>query len=291
MSDASVPGWRSAAMAGVMTIGVLAIGAAAIYGGAVGAGRYLDARAISEMRPSVARLMVQDTVNTVIGAESAYMAGLMGAHAEATGPVSREFRSLQDRFERAAGAPEYRTAGAERQAESPLTEAQLIELARAVIDRHEGLRDLLETARSRLSGAGLDREGERDLAALLIMDRLVGDGSLGVAPAIADRIRELTAGALADPELAARAGPVRDLVGERLPAHLALSPSAAAEAGNLINGAPGVDRLEIRSTMGQKHAVSLGPAGTYRNVAHVEVRDPFAEGARIRLDGEPAPDP
>ncbi len=155
----------------------------------------------------------------------------------------------------------------------------------------ERLRDLLETARSRLSGAGLDREGERDLAALLIMDRLVGEGTLGVAPRIADRIRELTEGALADPEVAARAGAVRTLVEERLPAHLALSPSAAAEAGNLINGAPGVDRLEIRSTMGQKHSLGLVPAGTYRNVAHVEVRDPFSEGARIRLDQEPTPAP
>lgn len=290
MSDVSVTDWRSAAMAGVMTIGALAIGAAAIYGGAVGAGRYLDARAISEMRPAVAQLMVQDTVQTVVSAESAYMSGLMGAYASDGVEVSREFRRLQGVFETGAGSSEYREAGARAQTEAPLSETQILELARDVVERHEGLRDLLQTARAELSGTGLDRSGQRDVAALLIMDQLVRDGAIEIAPEIAERIGELTEEALLDPTVSGRAGAVRALVRAGLTEHLGRSPSVAAEAGTLTNMAPGVDRLEIGSTMGQKHSLSLRPAGTYRNVAHVEVTDPFSEGVRIQLDGETNPD-
>jgi len=66
-------------MTGVMGVGMLAIGAAAIYGASMGMGQYLDAHAISDMGPATVQLMVRDTVGTVVGAESAYMSGLMGA--------------------------------------------------------------------------------------------------------------------------------------------------------------------------------------------------------------------
>ena len=278
-------------MAAVMRIGAVAIGAAAIYGGAVLAGWHLDARAVSEMRPATAQLMVRDTVSTVIGAESDYMAGMMGAYADGAGTVSREFRSLQREFGRAEIPNAYQLAGAAALAETPLDESGLIELARAVLDRHEGLRDLLQTARAELSGTGLSRERQGDVAALLIMDQLASGGALAVAPSIAARIGELTGEALSDPAVAGRADAIRALVDAGLTAHLARSPSAAAEAVNLVNGAPGMDRLEIQSEMGQKHSVRLEPAGTYRNVAHAEVADPFAQGVRVRLDWGVAPGP
>lgn len=288
MSDATVTDWRSTAMAGVLAIGAIAMGAAAITGGAIGIGRYLDARAISEMRPAVAQLMVQDTVSTVIGAESAYMAGMMGAYADGADQVSREFRSLQREFGRSEIPDAYQLAGAAVQAEAPLDEAGLIALARAVLDRHEGLRDLLRTARSELSGSGLSRERQGDVAALLIMDRLTGGGALQIAPSISARIGELAGEALSDPAVAERADAIRAVVDAGLTRHLVRSPSAAAEAVNLVNGAPGVDRLEIRSELGQKHSVRLEPAGTYRNVGHAEVADPFAQGVRVRLEDGPS---
>lgn len=288
MSETTMTDQRSAAMAAVMRIGAVAIGAAAIYGGAVLAGWHLDARAVSEMRPATAQLMVRDTVSTVIGAESDYMAGMMGAYADGAGTVSREFRSLQREFGRAEIPNAYQLAGAAAQAETPLDESGLIELARAVLDRHEGLRDLLQTARAELSGTGLSRERQGDVAALLIMDQLASGGALAVAPSIAARIGELTGDALSDPAVAGRADAIRALVDAGLTAHLARSPSAAAEAVNLVNGAPGMDRLEIQSEMGQKHSVRLEPAGTYRNVAHAEVADPFAQGVRVRLEDGPS---
>ncbi len=126
------------------------------------------------------------------------------------------------------------------------------------------------------------------MAALLIMDQLASGGALAVAPSIAARIGELTGEALSDPAVAGRADAIRALVDAGLTAHLARSPSAAAEAVNLVNGAPGMDRLEIQSEMGQKHSVRLEPAGTYRNVAHAEVADPFAQGVRVRLEDGPS---
>jgi len=289
MSDASVTtNWKSTAMAGVMTVGIIAIGAAAIVGGSVGVGRYLDARAISEMRPAVAQLMVQDTVRTVVDAESAYMSGLMDAYASGDAEVSREFRRFQGIFKGGSASPEYREAGARAQMEAPLSETQILELAREVIERHEGLRDLLQNAQGELSGTGLDRSSQRDVAALLIMDQLVRDGAISIAPRIAERIGELTAEALLDSAVSGRAEAVRALVRAGLTGHLQRSPSVSADAGNLANMAPGVDRLEIGSTMGQKHSLSLRPAGTYRNVAHVDVEDPFAQGVHIDLGRDPS---
>jgi hypothetical protein len=289
MSDASIPGWRSTALVGVMMAGVLAIGAAGIYGASMGMGRYLDARAISEMRPATVQVMVQDTVRTVINAESAYMSGLMGAYAEGAERVSPEFRALQDRFELRPASPEYREAGARAQAEAPLSETQILELAREVADRHEGLRGLMPAAQAELAGTGLAPEGRRDLAALLIMERLIRGGELNIAPSISDRVGELLSAALQDPAVQERAGAVRALVETGLAGHLDRSPSVATQASELANMAPGMDRLEIRSTAGAKHSVRLEPAGTYRNVAHVEVADPFAAGVRISLDDVPQP--
>lgn len=288
MSDATMTETRSAALTAVMKVGVAALALAAIYGVSVGAGKYLDARAVSEMRPAVAQLMVRDTVSTVIGAESDYMAGMMGTYAAGAETLSPEFRSLQREFGQVRAPSQYHLAGAAAQAETPLDEAGIITLARDVLERHAGLRDLLQTARSELSGTGLDRERRGDVAALLVMNRLTSAGALKVAPSIAERIRELTGEALSDPAVAGRADAIRTLVDAGLTRHLARSPSVAAEAVNLVNGAPGMDRLEIQSEMGQKHSVRLGPAGTYRNVAHAEVADPFAQGAQIRL-GETGP--
>ncbi len=274
-------------MAGVMGVGMLAIGAAGIYGASIGVGRYLDARAISDMGQATVQMMVRDTVETVVGAESAYMSGLMGAYTE--GAVSPSFRAFQDRFDRGGSAPEYRDAGWWAQAVTPLTEAQILELAREVADRHEGLRDLLQTASAELSMTRMGREGRRDVSALLIMDALVRSGAVSLAPRIAEGVGEMAAAALRDPAVAERAGAVRAHVEAGLAGHLGRSPSVAAEASNLANMAPGTNRLEIRSDMGQRHSVRLEPAGTYRNVAHVEVADPFASGARISLNDEPAP--
>ena len=89
--------------------------------------------------------------------------------------------------------------------------------------------------------------------------------------------------------MAERADAIRAVVDAGLTRHLVRSPSAAAEAVNLVNGAPGVDRLEIRSELSQKHSVRLEPAGTYRNVGHAEVADPFAQGVRVRLFPEGFP--
>jgi hypothetical protein len=289
MSDVSMTGWRSTAMAGVIGVGMLAMGAASIYGASMGMGRYLDARAINDMGPATVQLMVRDTVGTVVGAESAYMSGLMGAYTQGSGPVSPEFRAFQDRFDRDGAASEYRRAGAQAQAETPLSEAQILDLARAVTDRHEGLRDLLQTASAELSMTGLDQETRRDISALLIMDTLLRNGSISLAPRIADRIGEMAREALQDPAVAERAGAVRAHVEAGLVGHLGRSPSVAAEASDLANMAPGMERLEIRSGMGQRHSLRLEPAGTYRNVAHVEVTDPFADGVRISMNDLPAP--
>jgi hypothetical protein len=272
-----------------MGVGMLAIGAAGIYGASMGMGRYLDTRAISDMGPATVQLMVRDTVETVVGAESAYMSGLMGAYRQGAGPVSPEFRALQDRFDRDGAASEYREEGARAQADTPLSEAQVLDLARAVTDRHEGLRDLLQTASAELSMTRMDREKRRDVSALLIMDALVRSGAVSLAPRIAERIGELAAQALADPAVAESAEAVRAHVEVGLAGHLGRSPSVAAQASDLANMAPGMDRLEIRSEAGQRHGLRLEPAGTYRNVAHVEVSDPFAEGIRISLNDVPTP--
>lgn len=276
-------------MTAVMRVGVAALALAAIYGGAVGAGRYLDARAVSEMRPAVAQLMVRDTVSTVIGAESDYMAGMMGAYAAGVETLSPEFRSLQREFGQVRTPSQYHLAGAAAQAETPLDEPGIIALARDVLERHAGLRELLQTARSELSGSGLDRERRGDVAALLIMDRLTSAGALKVAPSIAERIGELTGEALSDPAVAGRADAIRALVDAGLTRHLARSPSAAAEAVNLVNGAPGVDRPVIYQTGPARHSIEMRPSGTYMNVARAEVEDPFAEGAQIRLEGDTEP--
>jgi len=55
--------------------------------------------------------------------------------------VSPEFRALQERFDRDGAASEYRQAGVRAQAGTPLSEAQILKLARAVTDPFaEGIR-------------------------------------------------------------------------------------------------------------------------------------------------------
>lgn len=277
--------WKSAAMAAVMSIGVFAVGAATIYAGASWVGRSQYALAISQMGTGTAELMVQDTVRIVVGAESAYMSGMMTGYADGAQGVSRKFRALQGGFDTDLSAPmEYREAGARAQADAPLSEAQLIELAEDVAERHEGMRALLQTAQDALSGSGVGQTDLRGTAALLIMDRLALAGLLRIDPRVADRIGELADEALRDPAVAGRANEVRALVDAGLAPHLISSASVALGAARLVNMAPGANLAESHSPIAQRHGMQLQPEVTHRNVAHVEVEDPFADGVRIQID-------
>lgn len=285
MTNRSEVNWKSAAMAAVMSIGVFAVGAATIYAGASWVGRSQYALAISQMGPGTAELMVQDTVRIVVGAESAYMSGMMTGYADGAQGVSRKFRALQGGFDTDLSAPmEYREAGARAQADAPLSEAQLIELAEDVAERHEGMRALLQTAQDALSGSGVGQTDLRGTAALLIMDRLARAGLLRIDPRVADRIGELADEALRDPVVAGRANEVRALVDAGLAPHLIRSPSVALGAARLVNMAPGANLAESHSPIAQRHGMQLQPEVTHRNVAHVEVEDPFADGVRIQID-------
>jgi hypothetical protein len=153
--------------------GLVTAGVTAAIAGAYALDRAADAAIVAQMPPSMAQVMVMDTVNIITGAESAFMYGMMGTfEQESENQVGRDFRFLMNHFGKNMTDREYVKAGVTAQLDADLSEDDLVVLGLEVVSRHEDLLKILDDAAESLPK---DRIGDMDpksVAALYIINEI-----------------------------------------------------------------------------------------------------------------------
>jgi hypothetical protein len=153
--------------------GLLAVGVTAAIAGAYAIDRAADANIVAQMPPSMAQVMVMDSVNIIAGAESGFMYGMMGAFEQSSGSlVGHDFNHLKTHFMKNMTDREYVKAGVTSQLDANLSEDDLVVLGLEVATRHEKMLSLLNDAADALPK---DRIGDMDpksVAALYIINEI-----------------------------------------------------------------------------------------------------------------------
>jgi hypothetical protein len=159
--------------------GLLAVGVTAAIAGVYALDRSADANIVAQMPPSMAQVMVQDSMNIIAGAESGFMYGMMGTfEKKSDDPVGRDFRFLSAHFKKSRSDVDYVKAGVASQLEANLSEDDLVVLGLEVVSRHEKMLSLLNDAAASIPKESIGTMNPHSLAALHIINAMSGH-SLG----------------------------------------------------------------------------------------------------------------